>query len=164
MTDRNPHGPTVTLRQWRAARIWLGVLFGVLILGMILVSSWLYPWPSVTTSDETRLLQAPAPGGELIFVRDEVCIPRGVTSVERFIEARPDQFGNVRSNQFDTLHIDQNVAACARPNITRIIIPEYTPVGQEFRVRLVSTTQTPTIWPAVNVSYSPWFTVAEPTD
>jgi len=162
MTGRNPHGPAVSDRQRRVSVFWLGALVTVLILGVVLLGSWMYPWPRVTTTDDIRLLNSPSPNGELSFVRGEVCIPQGSTTVERFIEGRPDKFGNVRSTQFDTLHIDQAVAVCNSPNITRIIIPEYTPVGQEFRIRLVSTTTNPTIWPRVNVSYSPWFTVQKP--
>lgn len=159
---RNPDGPTVSPKQKKAAQFWLGAVLSVALFGGFLLVTWLYPWPQVTTSSDIRMITVPAPGGLLEFERGEVCIPEGNTTVERFIEARPDEFGNVRSNEFDTLLIEQKKAVCVSPNITRIIIPDYTPVGQEFRIKLVATTTNPTIWSRQNVSYSPWFTVKDP--
>lgn len=148
-------------RDKKQARFSYVVVFAA-ILAVVATSLYLFwPYPRVTVYGEPKIVgSSEIPNqGIVIWEREKVCIPEGVTEVRRYFEQvdEPNQNLQIRV-QIPSFEITTEKAECLSPSITPLDIPSYISPG-EWVVRIETRTFTPFGGSRDSLSFSPPFTV-----
>jgi hypothetical protein len=150
-----------------AIAIMVIILLGLAITIALIVKAETKTYPGVTVSGSPILKSSKVveQGGELLFVRDSVCVPEGVTTVKRWAQGAPFTYKDVELvNSFDLgqFTIDAAAPVCFAPSETLILLPTNIVPGN-YVIRLETLVDTPN-GPVITTSYSPHFRVvkAEP--
>lgn len=137
----------------------------LVVLAWAAYVSFIKEWPHVTSAGEARIIGSDvvAPGGDLQWVRDEVCLPEGRTVVTKTLEPfQPWIYQGsqiINSPAIGSFTLDVTEPVCVSPSQTIVVIPSDVYPGK-YRIRVDAATDNPSLWPSKSTAYSPWFNVS----
>lgn len=149
-----------------AARVWFPLLVGTLAVAVGLLIYALVPGPKVKVVGEPFIVGSAVieVGGTVVWERQEVCVPPGLTEVFRYAE-QLDEADPRLQVEFEIPGFDINASeeVCFNPSITPILIPNYIGPG-EYRIKIVTKTSAFGNKTTSSESFGPSFTVVAPSD
>jgi hypothetical protein len=151
-------------RDRKRGRIYIGLIAAsiTVVVATLIYTKW--PHPNVTVVGNpyivgTSLIEQ---GGTVVWKRQEVCVPEGVTHVYRYAEQLDEEDPRLQL-AFDVpgFTITASEKVCFNPSVTPIILPNYIGPGK-WQIRVETLTKSPTGSRKVtSTSYGPPFTVVK---